>query len=491
MLVVCLLGAACSRPSFLGASSSPASDTPPAPAPPPVVVVAPPPSGIPSVVAFPGAEGFGAASRGGRGGAVCAVTTLAQSGPGSLAACLAKSGPRIVVFRVSGVIEGPLEIAHGHVTIAGQTSPGGITIKGGLVCDNVYDANDCSHVIIRHVRFRAGNPDGLRLGGTHHVIVDHASFANAEDESIEITRSHDVTVQWSVVAEPAGDHYKWGGVLLNYATDAMPLDAITIHHTVWNGVAGRLPEISCEENGDGRGKSACSGRTLRLQLVNDVAFDALDPVWYNRCTGNNEGNDCAPSAKSFKVALDLVGNLLYRRSDGDRDAGLIHPAIFSTPGNRVFASDNHVFAGTREVASGVPVSAAPNGFPKIAVTPAAALLATLAKHAGAFPRDAMDARLAGYLGAPVDARPPSWANERGLTRGDALATGKNAMPPPVDTDGDGMPDAWERAHGLDPMRDDAADYGFADRGGKTVPGCVRGYTAIECYVNELATIITR
>jgi hypothetical protein len=67
---------------------------------------------------------------------------------------------------------------------------------------------------------------------------------------------------------------------------------------------------------------------------------------------------------------------------------------------------------------------------------------------------------------------------------------RNAMPAPMDSDGDGMPDAWEKAHGLDPSRDDSADYGFADRAGKSVPGCVRGYTAIECYLNELAGAIT-
>ncbi len=87
--------------------------------------------------AFPGAEGFGAATRGGRGGRGCHVKTLAHAGDGSLQACLDASGPRIVVFDVSGVIEGPLEVKHGRLTIAGQTAPGGITVKGGLVCDNV------------------------------------------------------------------------------------------------------------------------------------------------------------------------------------------------------------------------------------------------------------------------------------------------------------------------------------------------------------------
>lgn len=133
-------------------ASPPAGAAPTAPAAPAALA---PGGGLP---AFPGAEGFGAATRGGRGGRACHVKTLAHAGAGSLQACLDASGPRIVVFDVSGVIEGPLEVKHGQLTIAGQTAPGGITVKGGLVCDNVYDPNDCNDLVVRHVRFRGGAP---------------------------------------------------------------------------------------------------------------------------------------------------------------------------------------------------------------------------------------------------------------------------------------------------------------------------------------------
>ena len=83
--------------------------------------------------AFPGAEGFGAGATGGRGGSVQIVTTLDPTGPGSLQEALNVSGARIIVFEVSGVIEGDIHIPHGDVTIAGQTAPGaGITIHGHL-----------------------------------------------------------------------------------------------------------------------------------------------------------------------------------------------------------------------------------------------------------------------------------------------------------------------------------------------------------------------
>ena len=330
------------------------------------------------LVAFPGAEGYGAAARGGRGGKVCHVTSNKKEGPGTLDACLKMHGPRTVVFfgLTDPVIEGPLEIPEGALTLAGQTAPLGVTIRGGLVCDNVYDPNKCNDLVIRHVRFRAGAPDSLRLGGTHDVMIDHCSFAQADDENIEITRSKNISVQYSVVAEPEGEHYKWGGVLINYAKDVLPLDGISIHHTVWNGVAGRLPEISCEENGDGPGKTACSGRTLHIDLAHNVLFDTQDPIWYNRCTGTNEGNECAPSPKNFLLALNLVGNVMLRRAGSD--APLIEQAVWAAPGNRVYSADNHLFVGGKEVPVGGGKSAAARlPGPSIRETKASALVSEL------------------------------------------------------------------------------------------------------------------
>jgi hypothetical protein len=441
------------------------------------------PAGTP---AFPGAEGFGAGARGGRGGAVCAVTTLAREGPGSLQACLDAKGPRTVVFRVSGVVEGPVEIRHGQLTIAGQTSPGGVIVKGGIVCDNVYDPNDCNDVIVRHLRLRGGAPDSLRIGGAHDVIVDHCSLANAEDENLEITRARNVTVQHSIVAEPLGEHYKWGGVLVNYSKDAMPLDGITLHHNLWNGVSGRLPELSCEENTDGPGKSNCSGHVLQVEITNNVYWDVFDPIWYNRCTGTNDGNGCAQSSRDFFLHLNLIGNVMVRRGQTDPDLPLIEPEVWGPAGNAVYASGNRLLRG--QAASEVkPVrsAAARHAFPAVTATPAERLIPTVAASVGAAPRDAMDARLCGYLSQPVDARPPAWVGERGVGVADAFRSAA-APPAPPDADGDGMPDAWEAAHGLDPRKADHDDTAFASRSDHRVRGCTKGYTALECYLNELA-----
>src|SRR5947209_125916 len=126
------------------------------------------------VPAFPGAEGAGAVTPGGRGGTVYVVTSLADKGPGTLREAVEAEGPRTVVFGVAGLItlETPLDIAHPFLTLAGQTAPGdGICIRGESVHVNTHD------VIIRYLRFRRGNlqvrDDALGGYPVSDIIVDH------------------------------------------------------------------------------------------------------------------------------------------------------------------------------------------------------------------------------------------------------------------------------------------------------------------------------
>jgi pectate lyase len=130
------------------------------------------------VPAFPGAEGYGAVTRGGRGGRVIEVTSLADKGPGTFRAALEAEGPRTVVFRVAGLItlETPVKIAHPFITIAGQTAPGdGICVRGHTTEINTHE------VIIRHLRFRRGNlrsrDDALGGYPVRNIILDHCSFS--------------------------------------------------------------------------------------------------------------------------------------------------------------------------------------------------------------------------------------------------------------------------------------------------------------------------
>jgi hypothetical protein len=172
--------------------------------------------------AFPGAVGYGRYSSGGRGGAIIAVTSLADSGPGTLRACIDASGPRTCVFRVSGVIRWTTQrpvIRNPYITIAGQTAPGGgilITHAGGqygltpLVVKNTHD------VIIRHIRVRLdsrgetrASDSGIIFEKSSNVIIDHVSVSWAEDESIGGQGQNDnITISNSILAEGLRKHDK-------------------------------------------------------------------------------------------------------------------------------------------------------------------------------------------------------------------------------------------------------------------------------------------
>src|SRR5699024_1431882 len=152
------------------------------------------PSHLPQaeIPAFPGAEGGGAYTSGGRGGKVYVVTSLADSGPGTFREALEAGGARIVVFNVTGMnhLKTPIHIRAPYITIAGQTAPGdGICIAGETVDINTHD------VIIRHMRFRRGATDVTRrddaLGGPvmGNIMVDHVSASWGLDENISMYRN--------------------------------------------------------------------------------------------------------------------------------------------------------------------------------------------------------------------------------------------------------------------------------------------------------------
>ena len=214
-------------------------------------------------LAFPGAEGFGRFSLGGRGGKVLFVTNLNDSGPGSLRAAIEADYPRIVVFKVSGMIEleSHLRIRHPRITIAGQTAPGdGICLRRYPL---VISADD---VIVRFLRVRLGDEagrkmDGIDVSDAENVIVDHCSVSWTLDEAVNTYHgSKNITIQWCLISEslhdsPLQEGHGFAASLGGFNT--------SYHHNLLANNAGRNPSIAGEEDAP----------TINLDFRNNVIFN--------------------------------------------------------------------------------------------------------------------------------------------------------------------------------------------------------------------------
>jgi pectate lyase len=432
----------------------------------------------PALPAFPGAEGFGAATPGGRGGKVMIVTNLNPDGPGSLQEACAAEGPRIVVFAVSGVIRNTITIEHSNITLAGQTAPGaGITIEGMLVCKpGIRD------IVVRFVRIRprpveevirpkeeGGGPLAVRLGKigvrlippdegpldeydavkltrTSNVVLDHVSMSWSVDEMIDMCYTRHATIQWCTMEEAAKGHTKYGG-LHNFG----PLAAYaptysSFHHNLFANLSRRCP------------------------AVREGPSDVRNNVVYNFQHGFTHD---LSGAGSFNV----VGNYYKKGPNSGRTVpgaswtGPNVKPITQSKGATYHIRDN-LLDGKPIEASGGTMRDSAIDMPAVTTQSAADAYELVLKQAGAFPRDAVTRRTIDE----VRAGKGDWG--RRDPEGGLMA-GLTPAEPPVDTDKDGMPDEWEKKHGLDPTRDDSA---------KVMEG---GYTAIEVYLAERADAVVK
>jgi len=166
-----------------------------------------------NLAVFPGAEGFGTSTAGGRGGNVIQVTNLNDSGPGSLRFAVDADAPRIVVFRVAGTIElkTSLVISNPFITIAGQTAPGsGITLRSASAEVEALIQIETHDVIVRFITLRAGPPsagDAMQILAsksheTYNIVIDHNSMSWAVDRNLSTWYDvHDISIQWNIFSE--------------------------------------------------------------------------------------------------------------------------------------------------------------------------------------------------------------------------------------------------------------------------------------------------
>jgi pectate lyase len=418
-------------------------------------------------LAFPGAEGFGRFTSGGRGGSVFEVTNLNDHGPGSLRAAIKARGPRTVVFRVSGtiVLQSELRIENGDLTIAGQTAPGsGICIRDYPI--NIFADN----IIIRYIRVRLGDvhklaEDAASAFFQKDIIIDHCSFSWGTDEVLTIRDNENSTVQWCLISEslshsyhPKGDHGYggiWGGM------------GASFHHNLLAHHTSRTPRFN--------------GSRYHKQPEKELV-DYRNNVIYNWGFNSAYGGEAGQQ--------NVLANY-YKYGPGTKPKDrIIEP--WDSKG-KWFVNDNFVY-GFPEITAdnwaggvqgkfrhSVRVDAPHPSAPVTTQTAEEAYKLVLANVGAVLPkRDSVDSRII----QEVKSGTATYGGIRGAGSGIIDSQTQvggwpvlRSAPAPPDSDHDGMPDEWEIENGLNPA--DPVDRN-RDRNGD-------GYTNLENYLNELAS----
>jgi len=412
--------------------------------------------------AFPGAQGFGANTPGGRGGRVLFVTNLEDSGPGSLREACGADGPRIVIFRVSGTIalKSNLTVTRPYLTVAGQTAPGdGICLRDSTFGIATHD------VVIRHLRCRLGDETKRQadafdvLHGSRNVVVDHVSASWSIDEALSLSGNNAfITIQWCLIGESLQESKHAKGPH-GYGSLARANGPVTFHHNLWIHNDSRNPRL-----GDNYGRGP-----------DFPTFDVRNNVLYNygsTACGLTQGNLSVNYVANYirpgpnstaKVPITIGPN----RSEMDfyiRDNVVDGRDELTRDNTRFFSQ---VEADGRRV---VRILDQPIPTPQVATVPADEAVDVVLADVGASrpKRDAVDTRLVHH----VRTRTGRMINSQ--TEVGVWPELKSA-PAPADTDNDGMPDSWEVQNGLNP--NDAGD------ATKLSPS---RYTWVEEYLNSLA-----
>jgi hypothetical protein len=435
--------------------------------------------------AFPTAEGYGRKSTGGRGGRVIKVTNLNDSGAGSLRAAIETTGARTVVFDVGGVINLKSKLVikkeHAQLTIAAQTAPG----KGVVVHGWTFGLIGGSDVIVRFIRTRVGTSSGETMDGmgitgadANNVIYDHNSISWTIDEAFSSRGASNFTLQRTLISEALNEagHQKYpAGTQHGYAA-SIGGDIGTFHHNLIAHCSGRNWSLA-----GGLGKSPVEF-TGRLDIRNNVVYN-----WRNRTTdgGAHEVNFVNNYYKPGPVSEIFVAlNAQIENFPGTQSyffSGNVMPGKFDETsqdkGRKISyvnrsGADWSIFVDKPFFESYVKTESAGQAYESV--------LADVGANVPAL--DDHDKRILEETRKGTYTYSGSKTKLKGLPDNEADVGGLEDYPSAKraadwDADNDGMPGAWETAHGLNPA--DAAD-GNA----KTLSKI--GYTNLEMYLNELA-----
>jgi hypothetical protein len=461
------------------------------------------PSDLPQarIPAFPGAEGGGAFSFGGRGGKVYVVTSLADSGPGTLREACEQGGARIIVFNVAGIIKlkSPIIVRAPYVTIAGQTAPGdGVCVAGETIWVNTHD------VVIRHMRFRRGETQvGRRddaIGGNPvgNIIVDHVSASWGLDENMS----------WYRHMYDAGDGSKAQklptvNITIQNSIFSECLDAY--NHSFGSTIGGLNSTFMRNLWADNVARNPSVGMYGDFNFVNNVIFN-----WWNRSADGGDHRSLFNFINNYYKPGPITPKdkpIAYRilKPEGNRTKG------HETEYGKAYVHGN-VVEGFEKVsqdnwAGGVQIEDEANAgtfmsqirvdkpfpMPAFPILPAQDAYAYVLANAGAtLPRrDPVDARIVEQVRTGkinnqegkviseeyVKRRLPKDSYKLGIITNISQVGGypEYKGTPYKDSDKDGMPDNWETKYGLNPKN---AGDATGDLNGD-------GYTNIEKYINNI------
>ncbi len=421
-----------------------------------------------SVIAFPGAEGGGMYTKGGRGGDVYLVTSLEDNNTeGTLRRAIEKQGARTVVFQVAGTIylESELKISNGDLTIAGQTAPG-----GGITLANFPVTVAADNVVIRFMRFRMGDAkkvEGDAIWGRRqkNIIIDHCSMSWSTDECASFYDNENFTMQWCLIAESLNEsvHGKgahgYGGLWGGYNA--------TFHHNLLAHHKSRNPRFYGVRDGIEREMA---------EISDNVIYNWGENSSYGGEAGqDNIINNYYKAGPATKKNPDRIFEAYYEKSYGK----------FFIEGNVVAGfpevTENNWLGVDLKSSGDLETLKAESRFPVIPINYETAQEAynQVLVHAGAsIYRDAVDKRVADEVENSTATYGGSWGDGLGIIDTQAAVGGWPDLPAgnaPADADKDGIPDDWEVAKKLN--SGDASDASGHDLS--------NSYTNLEVYLNSV------